>query len=231
MSGGRYIDIPGSGTHELPPLLVHWAAEHAAEQRASAIWHPSCRKPRTCWPRDLPTRSQIRAAQVRSRPAADRTIQGLLTHWVVGRFRTGVDSPMRDHLRIRRRAAQVAASGRVAARQPRELRNVAAGETYPDAGRRTGARCGNASRVPPAAAYRLRFEPVSLLSEFDSIARRLSDVVAAGAASGGAVSAGALSLRRFEHGELILALRRGSIAAGVCRNHPAATFTRSLNTP
>jgi hypothetical protein len=33
MSAGRYIDIPGSQTHELPPLLVHWAAEHAAEQR------------------------------------------------------------------------------------------------------------------------------------------------------------------------------------------------------
>jgi hypothetical protein len=28
MSSGKYIDIPGSGTHELPPLLVHWAADH-----------------------------------------------------------------------------------------------------------------------------------------------------------------------------------------------------------
>ena len=33
MSGGKYIDIPGSETHELPPLLVHWAAEHSAEER------------------------------------------------------------------------------------------------------------------------------------------------------------------------------------------------------
>jgi hypothetical protein len=32
MGGGRYIEIPGSETHELPPLLVHWAAEHAAAQ-------------------------------------------------------------------------------------------------------------------------------------------------------------------------------------------------------
>jgi hypothetical protein len=32
MSGGRYIDIPGSGTHQLPPLLVHWAAEHEPDE-------------------------------------------------------------------------------------------------------------------------------------------------------------------------------------------------------
>jgi hypothetical protein len=34
MSAGKYIDIPGSGTHELPPLLVHSAAEHAPEEGA-----------------------------------------------------------------------------------------------------------------------------------------------------------------------------------------------------
>jgi hypothetical protein len=34
MRGGKYIDIPGSGTHELPPLLVHWAAEHAPAEGA-----------------------------------------------------------------------------------------------------------------------------------------------------------------------------------------------------
>lgn len=32
MSRGRYIDIPGSQTHQLPPLLVHWAAEHEPEE-------------------------------------------------------------------------------------------------------------------------------------------------------------------------------------------------------
>ena len=31
MRDERYIEIPGSKTHELPPLLVHSAAEHAAE--------------------------------------------------------------------------------------------------------------------------------------------------------------------------------------------------------
>ncbi len=34
MSAQRYIDIPGSETHELPPLLLHWAAEHARESAA-----------------------------------------------------------------------------------------------------------------------------------------------------------------------------------------------------
>ena len=29
MRDARYIDIPGSGTHELPPLLIHSATEHA----------------------------------------------------------------------------------------------------------------------------------------------------------------------------------------------------------
>lgn len=28
MRDGRYIEIPGTGTHELPPLLVHSASEH-----------------------------------------------------------------------------------------------------------------------------------------------------------------------------------------------------------
>jgi hypothetical protein len=34
MSDGRYIDIPGSQTHELPPLLLHGEAEHHGEERA-----------------------------------------------------------------------------------------------------------------------------------------------------------------------------------------------------
>ncbi|HUP04068.1 MAG TPA: hypothetical protein VMU19_08765 [Bryobacteraceae bacterium] len=31
MRDGRYIEIPGAGTHELPPLLLHAGAEHAGE--------------------------------------------------------------------------------------------------------------------------------------------------------------------------------------------------------
>ncbi len=37
MSGGRYIDIPGSRTHELPPLLVHAAVDHPAEEADCAL--------------------------------------------------------------------------------------------------------------------------------------------------------------------------------------------------
>jgi hypothetical protein len=37
MNGGRYVDIPGSGTHELPPLLVLWAVEQTTEVGASDL--------------------------------------------------------------------------------------------------------------------------------------------------------------------------------------------------
>ena len=32
MIAGRYIEIPGTQTHELPPLLVHWTAEHTGSE-------------------------------------------------------------------------------------------------------------------------------------------------------------------------------------------------------
>src|SRR5579871_5363418 len=32
MRDERYIEIPGSKTHELPPLLVHSAAEHSGDE-------------------------------------------------------------------------------------------------------------------------------------------------------------------------------------------------------
>ena len=37
MRDGRYIDIPGSKTHELPPLLVHSAVEHAPERDIDSV--------------------------------------------------------------------------------------------------------------------------------------------------------------------------------------------------
>lgn len=37
MRDERYIEIPGSKTHELPPLLVHSAAEHAPAEEASDL--------------------------------------------------------------------------------------------------------------------------------------------------------------------------------------------------
>src|SRR5438067_13829955 len=35
MLGERYIEIPGSQTHELPPLLVHSALVHSASERVA----------------------------------------------------------------------------------------------------------------------------------------------------------------------------------------------------
>jgi hypothetical protein len=37
MKDERYIEIPGSKTHELPPLLVHSAAEHAPAEEAADL--------------------------------------------------------------------------------------------------------------------------------------------------------------------------------------------------
>jgi hypothetical protein len=37
MRDARYIDIPGSKTHELPPLLVHSAAEHAPVEDLESV--------------------------------------------------------------------------------------------------------------------------------------------------------------------------------------------------
>ena len=37
MRDARYIEIPGSRTHELPPLLVHAAAEHAPVEDMESV--------------------------------------------------------------------------------------------------------------------------------------------------------------------------------------------------
>jgi hypothetical protein len=37
MRDARYIEIPGTGTHELPPLLVHGGAEHAPDEDACEL--------------------------------------------------------------------------------------------------------------------------------------------------------------------------------------------------
>ncbi len=93
MSAGKYIDIPGSGTHELPPLLVHWAAEHAPEEGACDLASI------------MPEAEDMLAADGGDefefeQRKFDLALQlaeqykGLLTYWSLGRFRTGVDSPM-----------------------------------------------------------------------------------------------------------------------------------------
>ena len=84
MSGGRYIDIPGSETHELPPLLVHWAAEHAAGQRRLRSRIDDARGGRHAGRRTR-GRDRDRAAQIRTRAAIGRAISsGLVAHWSWG---------------------------------------------------------------------------------------------------------------------------------------------------
>src|SRR5215469_1172219 len=113
-----------------------------------------------------------------------------------------MDSPVRDYVRIGERSAQTVTPGRMAARQPRKLRGAVAGKKRSDARRCARPGGGYALGVPTAAAGRLRLEPVPLLSEFRGLSRRLRCVGKACAARRCALSAGSVSLRRTEHGEL-----------------------------
>jgi hypothetical protein len=83
MSGGKYIDIPGSGTHELPPLLIHWAAEHEPAEGACdlASIMPEAEDMLTCGADD-----QIQFEQRKYDLALQLTEQykRLLTHWSWG---------------------------------------------------------------------------------------------------------------------------------------------------
>jgi hypothetical protein len=83
MNGGKYIDIPGSGTHELPPLLIHWAAEHepAEGECDLASIMPEAEDMLTCG-----TDDQIQFEQRKYDLALQLTEQykRLLTHWSWG---------------------------------------------------------------------------------------------------------------------------------------------------
>ena len=172
MSAGRYIDIPGSQTHELPPLLVHWAAEHAAEQRGYDLQSimPEAEDMLAAGPAD-----EIEIEQRKFELALQLAEQykGLVAHWSWG------DSVLEW---IRQCEITFESEG--------VLRKLLHPDVWPhasrasfvalllekgiaDAGRCAGSRRRNASCVSPAAARGLRFEPISLLSEFGSVARRL----------------------------------------------------------
>lgn len=82
MNGGRYVDIPGSGTHELPPLLVHWVAEHTPAEGACdlASIMPEAEDMLTA------NGDELQFEQRRFDLALQLTEQykGLLTHWSWG---------------------------------------------------------------------------------------------------------------------------------------------------
>jgi hypothetical protein len=83
MSGGKYIDIPGTGTHELPPLLIHWATEQAPAEGACdlASIMPEAEDMLACDAND-----QIQFEQRKYDLALQLTEQykRLLTHWSWG---------------------------------------------------------------------------------------------------------------------------------------------------
>ena len=163
MRDARYIEIPGSRTHELPPLLVHSAAEHApVEDMESVLGEAEDMLAVSDASPDI-----LRAAPLRAGVAIERTVQRPALALALGRFHPGVDPPMRDHIRMRRHAPQAITSGRVAARQPREFRHAADGKGRADPRRRTGEGGRTAALVPPAAADRLLLEPVPVLFELD----------------------------------------------------------------
>jgi hypothetical protein len=83
MIGGKYIDIPGSGTHELPPLLIHWAAEHAP---AEGVCDLASIMPEAEDMLAYGTDDQIQFEQRKYDLALQLTEQykGLLTHWSWG---------------------------------------------------------------------------------------------------------------------------------------------------
>ena len=85
MKEGRYIEIPGTGTHELPPLLVHSGADHEpgddACELASALAEAEDMLAEASGPdaeRQLEDRKFELALQLKER------YRGLISHWLWG---------------------------------------------------------------------------------------------------------------------------------------------------
>jgi hypothetical protein len=85
MREGRYIEIPGTGTHELPPLLVHTGTEHEpgddACELASALVEAEDMLAEASGPdgeRQLEDRKFELALQLKER------YRGLISHWLWG---------------------------------------------------------------------------------------------------------------------------------------------------
>jgi hypothetical protein len=79
MRDGRYLEIPGTGTHELPPLLVHGETEHEpyeeACEMASALVEAEDMLPEG---EGLEERKFELALQLKER------YRGLISHWLWG---------------------------------------------------------------------------------------------------------------------------------------------------
>jgi hypothetical protein len=83
MKDQGYIEIPGTKTHELPPLLVHFAAEHAPEEDTAGLASVMIEA------EDMLAESDA-DQEMRERRKFDLAMQlteqyrGLLSHWLWG---------------------------------------------------------------------------------------------------------------------------------------------------
>ena len=123
MTAHSYIQIPGSKTHELPPLLVHSAAEHAPEDDGAGMASVMLEA------EDMLAESDS-GQEIREQRKYDLALQlteqyrSLLSHWLWG---DSVLEWIRQCEITFECEETAAASRRVAACQPRELRDAAVG--------------------------------------------------------------------------------------------------------
>ena len=78
MSGQRYVEIPGSKTHELPPLLLHGAADSAGDLTAVMLEAEEMLAPTDAGEEVLEQRKLDLALQLTEQ------YKGLLSHWFWG---------------------------------------------------------------------------------------------------------------------------------------------------
>jgi hypothetical protein len=153
----HYVEIPGSATHELPPLLVRGAMDsgprEAIVELAGAIVESE-----DIIPDALPSES------LREQRKLDLAIHladqyyGLLKHWNWG-----------DSILEWIRQCEITFESQSS------LRHLLHNQIWPHADTRSRCResCRLATDFPPAAAHRLLLEPVSVSSEFDGGGKRL----------------------------------------------------------
>ena len=94
MSEQRYVELPGSKTHELPSLLLHIATD-ADTDLTSVCW-----KPRTCWRQPMPIRKFWSSANWICAATHQNSTKGLVSHWSWGDSVLEWVRQVRNHLRI-----------------------------------------------------------------------------------------------------------------------------------
>src|ERR1700724_3445821 len=80
---GRYLSIPGSRTHELPPLLVHPAAEHAPADSAAELFSVMVEAEDMLGPSDA-AEDVLEQRKLELALQLTEQYKGLLSHWQWG---------------------------------------------------------------------------------------------------------------------------------------------------